>query len=172
MGNEENKISGDSSSRFRASGREAVRENVAVAFDNARHSVSVYSPLLDPANFNQSRVIEALAKFCSGGRPNKARILVGHGDEMIRSNSRVADLARRFSDFIDIRQLNRDGGIPSDMFIVIDRDRYLHQPDSEKAECIVGLSTSHELGALSRRFEQLWERSEPVAGLHTLGLGR
>lgn len=172
MGNEENNIFDDSGTRFRASGREALKENVAVAFENACHSISIYSPLLDPANFNQSRVVDALAKFCSGGRPNKARILVDRGDETIRSNSRLADLARRFSDFVELRQLSEGYGAPSDMFVVIDRDGYLHQPDSEKAECIVQFSASHEVGALSRRFEQLWERSEAIPGLHVLGLGK
>lgn len=172
MGNEENNIFDDSGSRFRASGRGALKENVALAFEKACHSISVYSPLLDPANFNQSRVIEALTKFCGGGRPNKARILVERGDETIRNNGRLADLARRFSDFVDIRQLSESSGAPSDMFVVVDRDGYLHQPDSEKAECIVQFSASHEVGALSRRFEQLWERSEPAAGLRVLGLGK
>lgn len=172
MGNEEYKNSNDSDSRFRASGREAIQHNVAVAFESARHSISVYAPLLDPANFNQSRPVDALATFCSGGRPNKARILVDRGDETIRNNSRVAHLARRFSDFIDIRQLGEGSGAPSDMFVVIDRGGYLHQPDSEKPECIVDFNASHEVGALSKRFEQLWERSEPIPSLHMLGLGR
>lgn len=171
MGNEENKNTDGSGSRFRASGREAVRENVAVAFESAHQHISVYSPRLDPAYFNQSRVIKALATLCAGGRPNKTRILVDRGNETIRSNGRVTNLARRFSDFIDLRQLGEGSGTPSDMFVVIDRNGYLHQPDSEKAECIVDFSASHEVGSLSRRFEQLWERSEPVSGLHVLGLG-
>ena len=172
MGNEENKISDESDSRFRASGREAIKENVAVAFESARHQLSVYSPRLEPAYFNQSRVIDALAKLCAGGRPNKVRILVDRGDETIRSNGRVTNLAQRLSDFIELRQLGESGDVPSDTVVVIDRDGYLHQPDSEKAECIIDFSATHEVGALSKRFEQLWERSEPVAGLHVLGLAR
>ncbi|MFV1996897.1 MAG: hypothetical protein ACC641_02690 [Acidiferrobacterales bacterium] len=170
MGNEEIRNFDDSGSRFRASGREAVKENVALAFESARRAIVIYSPLLDPAQFNQSRVIEAMATFCAGGRPNKVRILVGRGDETIRSNARVTSLARRFSDFIDLRQLGKGSGSPSDMFVVIDRNGYLHQPDSEKAECIVDFNASNEVGALSRRFEKMWERSEPIAGLHVTGL--
>ncbi len=172
MGNEENKNFNVSDSRFRASGREAVKENVALAFESARRAIAVYSPRLDPTQFNQSRVIDAMATFCAGGRPNKVRILVDRGDETIRSNARVTSLAQRFSDFIDLRQLGKGSGSPSDMFVVIDRNGYLHQPDSEKAECIVDFSASHEVGALSKRFEKLWERSEPIAGLHVTGLGR
>jgi hypothetical protein len=172
MGNEENKNSDDSGSRFRASGREALKENVALAVESARHAIAIYSPRLDPTHFNQSRVIDALGKFCAGGRPNKVRILVDRGGETIRNNGRISGLARRMSDFIDIRQLSEGSGAPSDMFVVIDRDAYLRQPDSEKAECIVDFSTSHEAGALSKRFEQMWEQSEPIAGLHVLGLGR
>ncbi len=172
MGNEENKIFNKSGSRFRASGREALKENVALAFESARRAIAIYSPHLDPTQFNQSRVIDALATFCAGGRHNKVRILVDHGDETIRNNGRLTGLARQFSDFIDLRQLGEGISAPVDMFVVIDRDSYLHQPDNQKAECIVDFSASHEVSALAKRFEQLWERSEPIAGLHVLGLGR
>jgi len=170
MGNEENKNFEGSDSRFRASGREAVKENVALAFENARHAIAVYSPRLDPTQFNQSRVISALAKICAGGRPNSIRLLVDRGDETIRSNGRITDMAQRFSDFVQIRQLSKETSALSDMFIVVGRDGYLHQPDSEKAECIVDFSASHEVGALTKRFEKLWERSESIAGLHVTGL--
>ena len=172
MGNEENKIFDNSGSRFRASGREALKENVALAFESAHRAIAIYSPHLDPTQFNQSRVIDALATFCAGGRHNKVRILVDHGVETIRSNGRLTGLARRFSDFIDLHHLGEGISAPTDMFIVIDRDSYLHQPDNQKAECIVNFGASHEAGALAKRFEQLWERSEPVAGLHVLGLER
>ena len=172
MGNEENKIFDARGSRFRASGREALQQNVAMAFENARHAIVVYSPWLQPAQFNQSRVISALAKLCAGGRPNKVRILVEHSDETIRNNGRLTDLTQRFSDFIELRQLGDGSNAPTDTFVVFDRDGYIHQLDSDKADCIVDFNTSHEASALFKRFEQLWERSEPVAGLHVLGLGR
>ncbi len=172
MGNEENKISDTFGSRFRASGREALQQNVAAACENARRAIAIYSPLLDPTQFNQSRFISALATFCAGGRPNKVRFLVDRGDETIRNNSRLSDLIRRFSDFIELRQLGDNSYAPTDTFVVIDRSGYVHQPDSNKAECIVDLHLSHEGSALFKRFEQLWERSEPVSGLHVPGLGR
>lgn len=172
MGNEENKISDTSGSRFRASGREALQQNVAAACENARRAIAIYSPRLDPSQFNQSRVISALATFCAGGRPNKVRILVERGDETIRSNGRLTNLAQRFSDFIELRQLCDHSKAPTDTFVVIDRDGYVHQPDSGKADCIVDFNMSLEGSALYKRFEQLWERSEPVSGLHVTGLGR
>jgi len=172
MGNEEIKNFDDSGSRFRASGRDAVKENVALAFESARRAIAIYSPRLDPTLFNQSRVIDAMATFCAGGRPNKVRILVVRGDETIRSNARVTSLAQRFSDFIDLRQLGKGSGSPSDMFVVVDHNGYLHQPDSDKAECIVDFSVNHEVGAFFKRFEKMWERSEAIAGLHVTGLGR
>ncbi len=172
MGNEEKQTDAESDSRFRASGREAIKENVAAAFEQARHNIAIFSPVLDANYFNNSRVIDALAKLCTGGRPNRVRILVQRGDETIRHNGRITDLAQRLSDFVELKQLGEGAGSYSEMFIVIDRDGYLRQPDSEKAECLVDFSASHEVGALSQKFEKLWERSEAIPGLHVLGLGR
>jgi hypothetical protein len=172
MGNEENHVNTEPESRFRASGREAVMENVAAVLEHARRSVVIFAPLLDSVYFNSSRVNDALARLCSGGRPNRIRILVQRGDETIRSNGRIASLAQRFSDFVELRQLEEGNGTYSEMFIVSDRDGYLRQPDSQKAECLVDFNTSHEVGALSRQFEKLWEHSEPIPGLHVMGLSR
>ena len=170
MGNEENVSSSDPGSRFRASGREEIIDNVAQALEKARHNIAIFSPALDSNYFNTSRVSDALAKLCSGGRPNRVRILVQRGDETIRHNGRITSLAQRLSDFIEIKQLDPSAGSFSDMFIVVDRDIYIRQPDHEKAECVVDFNATHELGALSRQFDKLWERSESIPGLRVLGL--
>jgi hypothetical protein len=172
MGNDENATNNDSDTRFRASGREQIIENVASAFERARHNISIFSPILDSNYFNTTRVSDALAKLCTGGRPNRVRILVQRGDETIRNNGRITSLAQRLSDFIELKQLEQGIGTFSEMFIVIDRIGYLRQPDSEKPECLVDFGASHELGALSRQFDTLWERSERIPGLNVLGLGR
>jgi hypothetical protein len=172
MGNDENESDIEAGSRFRASGREQIIENVAQALEKARHSVAIFSPILDSNYFNTSRAAEALAKLCSNGRPNRIRILVQRGDETIRNNGRITSLAQRLSDFIQIKQLEPSAGTFSDMFIVVDRDIYLRQPDYEKPECVVDFKATHELGALSRQFDKLWERSEAIPGLHVVGLGR
>ncbi|KPK10308.1 MAG: hypothetical protein AMJ68_09640 [Acidithiobacillales bacterium SG8_45] len=172
MGNDENTTNNDSETRFRASGREAIIENVALAFEKARHHISIFSPILDSNYFNTTRVSDALAKLCTGGRPNRVRILVQRGDETIRNNGRITSLAQRLSDFVELKQLEQGVGTFSEMFIVIDRAGYLRQPDSEKPECLVDFGTGHDLGALSRQFDKLWERSERIPGLNVLGLGR
>jgi len=172
MGNDENVSNNETGSRFRASGREAIIENVASAFEKARHNISIFSPILDSNYFNTSRVTDALARLCTGGRPNRVRILVQRGDETIRNNGRITSLAQRLSDFVELKQLEHGVGTFSEMFILIDRDGYLRQPDHEKPECLVDFGASHELGALSRQFDKLWERSERIPGLHVLGLGR
>lgn len=172
MDNEEKQIKADSGNRFRASGRDAVRENVATILGKARHFVVIYSPMLDPVYFNTAPVCDALARLCSGGRPNRVRILVHRGDETVRNNNQICELARRFSDFIQLKQLEQGVGNFSEMFIVADRDSCLRQPDSDKAECLVDLNPGVDVGALSRHFQQLWDRSEPIPSLHVLGLGR
>lgn len=172
MGNEENKISDASDSRFRASGHDALQENMALAFEKARRAIAAYSPRLNPDLFNQSRVVAAMTKLFAGGRPNNIRILVDHGQESIQNNGRLTDLAQRFSDFVELRQLGDGIKAPSDTFVVIDSKIYLHQMESDKAECIVDLEPSHEGSALAKRFEQMWERSEAIVGLRVVGLGR
>lgn len=170
MGHEEHEIDDDTPRRL--TGRDAVADGVARIIGRARRSVSVYAPLLEPALFNTPAVREALLRLTAGGRPNAARILVEQGDATIRNNGRIVDLAQRISDFVQIRQLGEESPATMEMYVLIDRDGYLHQKDFGTTQCIIDFSTASQRGALARRFDQLWERSEPIPGLHVTGLSR
>jgi hypothetical protein len=170
MGNEGHDI-GDNAPH-RLVGRDAVATGVADILGRAHRFVSIYAPMLEPTYFNTPAVREALAHLTAGGRPNAARILVEQGDATVRNNGRIADLAQRMSGFVQIRELSEETPATMEMYVLIDRDGYLHQKDTGTPQCIIDFSTASQRGALARRFDQLWERSQPIPGLHVTGLSR
>jgi hypothetical protein len=156
----------------RVSGLEAMRDTIADACSRAQRKIAIYAPSLDPVYLNGSQVVGALASVCTGGSQNRIRILVDQGDRSVRDNPRLIALARRVSDCIDIRELGEETPATMEMFIVIDRMGYVHQSDSDKAQCVIDLEEPTRAGAFTNRFDRMWERSVPIGELHVLGLGR
>lgn len=172
MGKEENTVPHPPEHPFRVTGRDAIENNVVAAFEHARHSIAVYAPILEASYFNSSRVFEALKKLCANGQPNLARFLVEKGNDTLRYNGRITGLAQRMSDFVALRQMGDATGKASEMFIVIDKSGYLHQPDIENRECLIEFESGGKARALLKRFDRIWEHSVSIPGLHVLGLGR
>jgi uncharacterized protein YeeX (DUF496 family) len=151
-------------------GRDEVRDQLAVLAEEARREVALFSPQLDSYFFNNGRFARALASFAARHRHNRARILVEDATQALHDNDRLVALLRRLSDFLDMRQVGEEHQGIRDMFIVIDHGSYLHRQDMSKPECLTNAHDPQEAVNLLRRFNEMWNRSEPVASLRSAGL--
>ncbi len=172
MENADAQQNGDHRDPHRVNGREAMRDAIADTFARAKRKLLIYAPTLDAGLLNSSQAIDALTSLCAGGPPNHVHVLVEQGDRTVRENGRLTNLARRVSDLVEIRQLGEDTPASAEMFVIVDRNGYLHQPDVDKAQCVIDLDDTTRAGAFSHRFDRMWERSDPIASLRVLGLGR
>jgi len=57
-----------------------------------------------------------------------------------------------------------------ELFIIVDGNGYLRQLDLTEPECVVEPSGRQKAAELRQRFNHMWDRSEPAAGLNTAGL--
>ncbi len=151
-------------------GRVEAQEVIAEMLAHARHKISVFAPTLDDYLFNTSRVAEALASFAAAGRNNMARFLIEDVDRSLHHNGRVIEMCRRLADFIKVREVDEDHTGLREMFLVIDDNSYLHQPDMVKPDYIAGFDTRGEAKRFTTRYERMWERSHSISAIHTLGL--
>lgn len=172
MGNLDVQQDGNIREPHRATGREEMSAAIAESIGKASRKLSIYAPSINPLFFNSADAVAALASFCTAAPQNRVRFLVEQGDRTVRENGRLVNLARRISDLIEIRQLGEETAATAEMFMVVDNKGYLHQADSEKAQCVVDLEDTTRAGAFSNRFDRMWERSVVISGLHVLGLGR
>lgn len=150
--------------------RTEVGDFLAQLAENATREIVIFAPRLDGAFFNNSRFARALASFAARHRQNLARIVVEDTDQALRDNDRLVGLCRRLSDFIHMHRVAEEHLGIREMFVVVDHRGYLYQQDSDKPDCVTHPHDSHEAVLLTRRFNELWDRSEPIVALRASGL--
>ncbi|BAV34267.1 hypothetical protein SCL_1976 [Sulfuricaulis limicola] len=150
--------------------RTEISNFLATLAENATREIVIFAPHLQGAFFNSSRFARALASFAARHRQNLARIVVEDTDQALRDNDRLVGLCRRLSDFIHMHQVAEEHLGIREMFMVVDHRGYLHQQDTDKPDCVTHAHDSHEAVLLTRRFNELWDRSEPIVALRASGL--
>lgn len=150
--------------------RREIGDFLSTLAENATREILIFAPRLESDFFNTSRFSRALASFAARHRQNLARIVVEDTEQTIRDNDRLVGLCRRLSDFIHLQQVAEEHLGMSEMFIVVDHRGYLHQGDISKPDCVAHPQDGHEAVLLARRFNELWDRSEPIIALRAVGL--
>ena len=150
--------------------RNDVGNFLAGLAENAAREIIIFAPRLDGAFFNTARFARALASFAARHRQNLARIVVEDTEQAIRDNDRLVGLCRRLSDFIHMQRVAEEHLGMREMFVVVDHRGYLRQEDITKPDCVAHLKDAHEAVMLTRRFNELWDRSEPIVALRAAGL--
>jgi len=151
-------------------GCDEVSDFLAGLAESATREIVIFAPQIDGGLFNTPRFARALASFAARHRNNLARIVVEDAQQVLRDNDRLVGLCRRLSDFIHMHQVAEEHLGIREMFLVIDHRGYLHQPDIAKPDCIADPHNTHDAVLLARRFNELWDRSEPILSLRSTGL--
>jgi sugar-specific transcriptional regulator TrmB len=151
-------------------GRDEVGDFLAGLVESATREIVIFTPQIDGSLFNTPRFARALASFAARHRNNLARIVVEDTDQALRDNDRLVGLCRRLSDFIHMHQVAEEHLGIREMFLVVDHRGYLHQQDIAKPDCVAEAHNVHDAVLLARRFNELWDRSEPIPALHSAGL--
>ncbi len=162
----------DAGDRVRIDNRAEAARFVGQLLERAQRSILVFAPILEPAFFDHSNVIERLASFAVAHRRNLARFLVEDATLSVQHNTRLAELSRRFSDFIRLQQVDEDHRSLRETYMVVDERAYLHQPELDKADYLAALDGRRQARLLSQEFERMWDRSRPITEVHTLGLAQ
>jgi hypothetical protein len=146
--------------------RESLRRGVLDLILQARHELLICSPALDTGLFNSAGLSDALTRFVAGHAQNRARIVVEDTEHMLVTCTRLVELARRLSDLLQIRRLGEAHHGMKELFLVADRESCLRQQDIRQVDATLDIGAPRLAAPLARRFDEIWEASEPVPGLH------
>ena len=150
--------------------RDAVRAQITLLTNQARHEIRLFTPQLDPALFNTAELTGLLTSFVARDRHNFIQILVEDSDQTVRDNDRVVLLCRRMSDFVHLHRVGEQHIGLKEMFLVVDHLGYLHQSDLARHDCVSASADTRGAVQLAQRFQQMWEHSEPLRQINTVGL--
>ena len=147
-----------------------VDDAVRKLFCHAKHCLYVRAPNLDFPFFSSKDIAPAIAPLIRGDLRNHLYILIDDEKHVLNKCGRLVELARKFSSYIKIHKLPLEYRENEELLIVADRSSYLHMASKHQFPASLGVAVPARTRQLLYRFNQLWERSEPVRELSTLGL--
>lgn len=136
----------------------------------AKRESRVFDRDLAEAGYNSVQRFERLRAFLLGNRGARLSIVVHNVGYLERECPRMQILLRQFSHAIDVRRTLEQAKAIYDGFLVADQAHYVHRFHAEQARGEIGTDDEVKAALLIRRFQEIWECSEPALSATVLGL--
>lgn len=163
-------IDGSEPPRLLVEGVSAMNECIERIFLGCRNSLMVRAPRLDFDFYFSESFTECCQSIIVRDLRNELQFLVEDELHFMKANARLVALARQFSSYVTVKVAREEYIEHQEMFIVCDRESYLHQPSVDQPKAFMNTSDRAIAGQLALRFRDLWERSEPPEELFITGL--
>lgn len=158
------------SNSFPINTRLEVLETSVRLLSEASRSINIlvydYDDILLPSN----NIDELISSFVRQHERNRFRYLCSESDLLRERGSKLIKLARRFSSFIKLRQLPDGLKSVHEQFIVIDENSSMQTQDRLSLNYYAHLNERARARKLNNHFEELWQRSSTIPGVHVTGL--
>lgn len=136
----------------------------------ARRSVRLFAPALDPELLNRQSVTEALGGFIRASRHARMQVLFANSDTAIQGSHHLVAFAQRFPSFIEMRKLSAPEA-RSPAWIIFDDAGLIWRHDYRRYEQgFARCSYRARATALIRIFDEQWNASKPDPQLKRLRL--
>jgi hypothetical protein len=136
----------------------------------AQRTIRVFDFTLAGRGFNSVARYEALRHFFVTGRTHKLQIALHEPELLDRECARLLMLLRQFPMSIEIHRTLAQARDAADPFVLADDHSVWHQLHHTQTRAVVALHSPADAVPLLRRFEEIWELSEPAVSATTLGL--
>lgn len=138
---------------------EQAQAHVLALLQQARASLSLYSPDLEAWLYSHSRVQEACTRFLLASPKNRLRILVRDVGKPVKQGHRLLNLAQRITSNLHIRRINPDHPSDESAYLLADDRGLLLR---ELPEQYAGYALYNDPGRVRQRqaqFDQAWDIS-------------
>ncbi|MEP4147923.1 MAG: hypothetical protein ABJL54_11910 [Halioglobus sp.] len=137
---------------------------------SASRYVSILSPRLDHAVFDQDELSSALSALARGTRQSEVRILVTDSRGLIGRGHRLLALARRIPSLVQIRKLEDHPDWNGQTVIIRDRDGVLYKSGSADREGFYEPDSRVAAEKQLELFNELWRYSVQDPELRNLSV--
>jgi predicted GNAT family N-acyltransferase len=134
----------------------------------ARRSLNLFTPNLDPRVFNNDAFIEAVKKLAISHPHSKVNILILDPSDVVSRGHRIVELARRISSRIAIHRADKEDQNRVDTFMIVDNVGIIRRAHNDRFEGLVEFNNPAEARLLTKTFNDAWERSRPEPELRCL----
>ncbi len=147
-----------------------VSETSVRLLSEARRSINILVYDYDDILLPGKNIEDLLSSFLRQHERNRFRYLCSENDLLRERGSKLIQLARRFSSFIKLRQLPDGLKSVHEQFIVIDENSSLQTQDRLSPNYYAHPNERARARKLNNHFEELWQRSSAIPGVHVTGL--
>lgn len=138
---------------------EQTQAHALALLQQARISLSLYSPDLEAWLYSHSSVQDACTQFLLASPKNRLRILVRDVGRPVRQGHRLLNLAKRITSNLHIRRINPDHPSDESAYLLADDRGLLLR---EQPEQYAGYALYNDPGRVRQRqvqFDQAWDSS-------------
>ena len=146
------------------------REAVIELARSARRTIAIFTRDLDPIIFNDREFLDACKDMVLGTRFAHLRILLVDHGRVVKEGSRMMEMCRRLSSFMEIRRPHEDYQDLTEAFVVIDERGILYRKASDRWEGFSDLNDPGQAREKLRLFERIWEKSQVDTDTRQLGI--
>jgi len=123
-------------------------------------------PMLEPAIWCRSDTTEALGQMVTRHSRNRVRIAIEDSEYFLNSCTRLVELARRVSDILMVRRIGDIHHGFNQAIVIGDRAHCLVQKDASRYDATLDLDAPRIALLHLERFDEIWQTSDPLPGLH------
>jgi len=161
-------VVGQTDRLIRFEGRADNRALAAALADQARRSIDILSPDLEPAIYDHRPLVQALADLARRSRYSTVRILVCDASRVIKTGHRLIETARRLSSSMHLHRPDEEHIDLREGLMLVDGQAYLHKHIASRCEGEASFKAPLRARELGKWFDELWETSAPELELRRL----
>ncbi len=160
----------EDNNHFPVKSREHVTETSLRLIQEANRSINILLYDYDEVLLPGSKIGDLLSAFIRQHERCRFQYLCSENDILHERGGKLIQLARKFSTFIKLHQLP-DGLKPvQEQFLVVDGNASMLTQHHSSYDYYAHFNDRAMAHKLNNRFDELWQRSEPVPGIHVAGL--
>lgn len=147
-----------------------IEEAINVVIPHAQRTLRIFDFNLEDGGYNSPARYAMLQKFLLASRANRIDIALHNTDYLSRYCPRILRLQEQFSHAIQIHQTSEEAKSAQDNYIIVDNAHYIHRFHYDAPRALMALYDPAGALTLSRRFDEIWQKTTPSIFATTLGL--
>ncbi|SDI22340.1 hypothetical protein SAMN05216588_11357 [Pseudomonas flavescens] len=136
-----------------------ARGHALALMQQARRTLCLYSPDLEPWLYHHSSIAQACTQFLLSHRNSRLRILLRDSSRAVRDGHRLITLSRKLSSHLQIRRCHPDYPAPEGAFLLADEQGLLVRPEPDQFAGYAKYQDPAGVRQLQRLFDQTWDTS-------------
>lgn len=140
-------------------GRDDIRQHALAMIEQARRSLCIYTPDLEPWLYDHSSIQQACSRFLLAHPRNRLRILSGDSSRTLRQGHRLIALARRLTSNLQIRKRHPEYTVQTSAFLIADDCGLLFRPEPEQYSGHALYCNPSRACQQQRQFDTAWDHS-------------